>query len=127
MDASAQRDLHNAFRRSSGGFDLVLGPVLMALLGLWIDSAADTRPLFTLLLFAAGAVGAVLKVYYEFQRGMEAGQAELEAIRAETARLRDEAVAMGDAPAHDFTRLIDSHEIVHDTDAPVESAEEVTP
>ena len=114
MDASAQRDLHNAFRRSSGGFDLVLGPVLMAMIGLWIDSSADTRPLFTLVLFGLGAVGAVLKVYYEYQRGMEAGQAELEAIRAETARLRAEAAELGDLPAGDFTRLIDSEEIVID-------------
>ena len=120
MDASAQRDLHNAFRRSSGGFDLVLGPVLMAMIGLWIDSSADTRPLFTLVLFALGAVGAVLKVYYEYQRGMEAGQAELEAIRAETARLRAEAAELGDLPAGDFTRLIDCEEIVIDAETPAD-------
>ncbi|MEM8708607.1 MAG: AtpZ/AtpI family protein [Actinomycetota bacterium] len=114
MDASAQRDLHNAFRRSSGGFDLVLGPVLMALIGLWIDSAAGTRPLFTLVLFAFGAAGAVLKVYYEYQRGMEAAEAELEAVRAETERLRAEAAALGDLPSSDFTKLIDSEEVVID-------------
>ncbi|MEO0495066.1 MAG: AtpZ/AtpI family protein [Actinomycetota bacterium] len=114
MDASAQHDLHNAFRRSSGGFDLVLGPVLMALIGLWIDSAADTRPLFMLVLFAFGAIGAVLKVYYEYQRGMDAAQDELEAIRAETARLKAQAAEMGTS---DFTRLIDSEEVVIDPDA----------
>lgn len=114
MDASAKRDLHNGFRRSSGGFDLVLGPVLMALIGLWIDTAAGTRPLFTLVLFAFGAVGAVLKVYYEYQRGMDAAQDELEAIRAQTARLKEQAAAMGSS---DFTRLIDSEEVVIDPDA----------
>ncbi|MEM9202359.1 MAG: AtpZ/AtpI family protein [Actinomycetota bacterium] len=121
MDASSQRDLHNAFRRSSGGFDLVLGPVLMALLGLWIDSATNTRPLFTLVLFFAGAAGAVLKVYYEFQRGMEASTAELEAMRAETARLRAEADAMSDQPGADLTRLITSEEIVIDGSTEVDS------
>ena len=40
MDASEQRDLHDAIWRSSGGFDLVLAPVIIALLGLWIDSQA---------------------------------------------------------------------------------------
>jgi F0F1-type ATP synthase assembly protein I len=123
MDASAQRDLHNAFRRSSGGFDLVLGPVLMSLLGLWIDSLADTRPLFTLGLFAFGAVGAVLKVYYDYQRGMEAGQAELAAMRAETARLRAEAEALSAAAPADFTRLIDSEEIVLDPAAETDGEE----
>ena len=119
MDASAKRDLHNGFRRSSGGFDLVLGPVLMALIGLWIDTAAGTRPLFTLVLFAFGAVGAVtgkieLVFEGEYQRGMDAAQGELEAIRAETARLKEQAAAMGSA---DFTRLIDSEEVVIDPDA----------
>ena len=48
MDAAAKRDLHDAIWRSSGGFDLVLAPVLITLLGLWIDSAAGTRPVFML-------------------------------------------------------------------------------
>ena len=30
MDAAAKRDLHDAIWRSSGGFDLVLAPVLIA-------------------------------------------------------------------------------------------------
>ena len=46
MDAAAKRDFHDAIWRSSGGFDLVLAPVLIALLGLWVDSAAGTRPVF---------------------------------------------------------------------------------
>ena len=70
MDAAAKRDLHDAIWRSSGGFDLVLAPVLIALLGLWIDSAAGTRPVFMLAFLAFGTVGAVLKVYYDYQRGM---------------------------------------------------------
>ena len=70
MDAAAKRDLHDAIWRSSGGFDLVLAPVLIALLGLWIDAAAGTRPVFMLAFLAFGTVGAVLKVYYDYQRGM---------------------------------------------------------
>ena len=97
MDASQQRDLHDAIWRSSGGFDLVLAPVLLALIGLWIDTSAGTRPLFMLGFLAFGAVGAVLKVYYDYQRGMELAAAEAAATRAEVERLRAEARSLGGA------------------------------
>ncbi len=81
MDAAAKRDLHDAIWRSSGGFDLVLAPVLIALLGLWIDSAAGTRPVFMLAFLAFGTVGAVLKVYYDYQRGMAEAAEHVAAVR----------------------------------------------
>ena len=43
MDAYEKRDLHDALWRSHGGFDLVLAPVIFALLGLWLDTAIGTR------------------------------------------------------------------------------------
>ena len=91
MDASTQRDFHDALWRSHGGFDLVLAPVIFALGGLWIDSAAGTRPLFTLALLAFGAVGAALKVYYDWRRGMDAAAERTAQLRAETAALREQA------------------------------------
>ncbi len=95
MDASQQRDLHDAIWRSSGGFDLVLAPVLLGLIGLWIDTSAGTRPLFMLGFLAFGTVGAVLKVYYDYQRGMDAAAAEAAAKREEAERLRAEARSLG--------------------------------
>ena len=92
MDASAQRDLHDALWRSHGGFDLVLAPVIFALIGLWIDSALGTRPLFTLALLAFGAVGAALKVYYDWRRGMDEAAERTAQLRAEAAELRARAV-----------------------------------
>ena len=89
MDASAQRDLHDALWRSHGGFDLVMAPVTFALLGLWIDSAADTRPLFTVGLLVFAAIGAALKVYYDWKRNMAAATEHAAELRAEAARLRD--------------------------------------
>lgn len=91
MEASAKRDLQEAIWRSSGGFDLVLAPVLLGLLGLWIDTSIGTRPVLMLLFLAFGSVGAVLKVYYDYKRGMEAAAAEAAAMRAEAERLRAEA------------------------------------
>ena len=88
MDAYQKRDLHDALWRSHGGFDLVLAPVIFALLGLWIDSATGTRPLFTLLLLAFGSVGAALKVYYDWRRGMDEATARTAELRAEAAELR---------------------------------------
>lgn len=101
MDASAQRDLHDALWRSHGGFDLVLAPVIFALLGLWIDSATGTRPLFTLSLLAAGAVGAALKVYYDWRRGMDEAAARTAELRAEAAELRAKAARPLDVSAAD--------------------------
>ena len=108
MDAAAKRDLHDAIWRSSGGFDLVLAPVLIALLGLWIDSAAGTRPVFMLAFLAFGTVGAVLKVYYDYQRGMTEAAEHVAAVREEAARLRAEAAELGARPVRDLTGEIDS-------------------
>ncbi|MEM9467865.1 MAG: AtpZ/AtpI family protein [Actinomycetota bacterium] len=108
MDASDKRDLQEAIWRSSGGFDLVLAPVIIALLGLWIDSAAGTRPVFMLAFLAFGTVGAVLKVYYDYQRGMDAANEQAAAARAEAARLRAEARRLG--AARDLTAPIEGTE-----------------
>jgi len=59
--------LSNAAQRSSGSFELVLGPVLMALLGLLVDSWAGTRPLFTLLFTVWGAIGAAASIYFRYR------------------------------------------------------------
>ena len=100
MDASEKRDLHEAIWRSSGGFDLVLAPVIIALLGLWIDSAAGTRPIFMLAFLAFGTVGGVLKVYYDYQRGMAAAYEQAAAARAEARELS--------RPARDLTAPVDT-------------------
>ena len=84
MDPAAKRDLNAALWRSHGGFDLVLAPVLLALVGLWLDSRLDTRPVLTIALLVFGAVGAALKVYFDWKRGMAEATAERDRLRAET-------------------------------------------
>ncbi len=60
--------LTDAAQRSSGSFELVLGPVLMALVGLMIDSWLGTRPVFTLVLTVWGMVGAAVAIYYRYRQ-----------------------------------------------------------
>lgn len=64
--------LTDAAHRSSASFELVLGPVLMALIGLFIDSRADTRPWFTVAFAVWGLAGAGVLVYYRYRQQMEA-------------------------------------------------------
>jgi hypothetical protein len=49
---------------------LVLFPVLLGLLGAWVDSRTDTRPVFLLLLAAFGVVGAFASAYYRYDARM---------------------------------------------------------
>ena len=88
MERSGQRDLHDALWRSHGGFDLVLGPVLLALVGLWLDRTFGLTPLLTIAFLVFGAVGAVLKTYYDFQRRMTAAAERRARLEAETEALR---------------------------------------
>ncbi|MDW3219302.1 MAG: AtpZ/AtpI family protein [Acidimicrobiales bacterium] len=96
MARNAQRELQEALWRSSGGYDLVLGPVILSLGGLWLDRRLETTPLFTIGLLLFGAVGAAAKVYYEWKRGMEAAAIERDRMLAEAAALRAQARAAKD-------------------------------
>ena len=55
-----------------------------------------------------GTVGAVLKVYYDYQRGMAEAAEHVAAVREEAARLRAEAAELGARPVRDLTGEIDS-------------------
>jgi F0F1-type ATP synthase assembly protein I len=75
LDVSQRRELSNdIFYRSSGSFELVLGPLLLGLFGLWIDHLAGTRPLFVILFAVLGLAGAVAKTYYGYRYAMDAAR-----------------------------------------------------
>lgn len=57
----------DAAHRSTGSFELVLGPVLMALLGLVMDRWLGTAPLFILLFTVWGIVGASVSLYFRYR------------------------------------------------------------
>jgi len=67
-DRSTPPALTDAANRSSGSFELVLGPVLMALIGLALDRWLGTAPLFVLLLTLWGAAGAGISIYFRYRR-----------------------------------------------------------
>ena len=62
--------LTNLATHATGSFELVLAPVLMALVGLGIDAWLGTRPLFILLFTVWGAVGAFVSIYVRYRRQM---------------------------------------------------------
>ena len=71
VEPSHSRQLsHDAFNRSHGSFELVLGPVLLALAGLWLDRRLGITPVLTIALAMAGLVGAVTKLYYTYRHEM---------------------------------------------------------
>lgn len=72
MDLNQKRELSNGvFNQSHGSFELVLGPAILAMIGLWIDKRLDLVPLFTLVLAFAGLVGAIAKLYYGYRIAMD--------------------------------------------------------
>lgn len=91
MERNAQRDLHDAFWQSSGGYDLVLGPVLLSLGGLWLDRRFDTTPVFMIALLVLGVIGASAKVYYTWKHRMALATEERDRLLAEAADLRRQA------------------------------------
>ena len=72
-DAAAhqQTEMTRSLHRSSGSFELAFAPVLLALLGLWIDSSLGTMPLFTITLAVVGVLGAGIKTYYSYNHSMQ--------------------------------------------------------
>lgn len=88
-DTNAKRELHDALWQSSGGYDLVLGPVLLSLGGLWLDRRFDTAPIFMIALLVFGVVGAAAKVYYDWKHRMGAATAQRDRLLAEAAALRE--------------------------------------
>ncbi len=64
------RELTRSLHRSHGSFELAFAPVIMALLGLWLDRTVGTVPLFTLVFAVIGVLGAFAKVYYQYKAAM---------------------------------------------------------
>lgn len=65
-----QQELTRSLHRSHGSFELAMAPVLMALIGLWLDKTLGTVPVFTILLAVVGVVGSTVKVLYVYKAQM---------------------------------------------------------
>ncbi len=77
-------NLGREISQGSGGYELVLGPVLLSLLGLWIDSQLGTTPWLTVGFVIAGFAGAVCSIYFRYRRDIAQIEAETAAIRQAT-------------------------------------------
>lgn len=71
MDLSQRSDLTQSVHRSSGSFELVLGGVLFALVGLVIDRSTGTTPWCTVGFAIAGFAGACISIYYRYRAAMD--------------------------------------------------------
>lgn len=69
--AGTQTELTRSLNRSAGSFELVFAPVIMALIGLWLDRTFGTAPVFTVGLAVFGAVGAGLAMYFSYHRQLD--------------------------------------------------------
>ena len=67
----SQTELTRSLHRSAGSFELVFAPVIMALIGLWLDRTLGTAPVFTVGLAVFGAVGAGLAMYFSYHRQLD--------------------------------------------------------
>ncbi len=90
--ATTTHETTRQLNRSHGSFELALAPVILGLLGLWLDRTLGTVPVFLVLFTVLGFAGAGVKIYYTYRYQMEQHQAEVpwkghessEAFRAQT-------------------------------------------
>jgi F0F1-type ATP synthase assembly protein I len=71
-DAESRTELTETLHRSTASYEIAFAPVLMALLGLWLDRTVGTAPIFTIVFAVVGLSGAVVKAYYTYGREMAA-------------------------------------------------------
>lgn len=69
--ASEQTEMTRSLHRSSGSYEIAFAPVLLALLGLWIDRTAGTVPVFTITLALLGVAGGGFRTYYAYRHSMQ--------------------------------------------------------
>ena len=61
--------------RTTGGFELVFSPLLLALVGYGLDRLLGTLPVLTIVFAVLGLVGAVVKLYFTYRYEMEQHEA----------------------------------------------------
>ncbi len=72
MDLNQKREFSDGlFNQSHGSFELVLAPVILALIGLGLDRWLGTVPVFTIVLAVAGMVGSWAKQYYSYRTSID--------------------------------------------------------
>jgi F0F1-type ATP synthase assembly protein I len=70
VDRSQRRDLTQQMNHTSGSYELVLSPVILAFLAYGLDRWLGTVPVFTVIGAAVGLAGAVVKMVYGYNAEM---------------------------------------------------------
>lgn len=76
MNLNQKREFTDGlFNQSHGSFELVLAPVILALIGLAIDRWLGIAPVLTIVFAIAGLLGTFAKLFYSYRAAMDAQQA----------------------------------------------------
>ena len=75
--ATTTHETTRQLNRSHGSFELALAPVILGLLGLWLDRTLGTVPVFLLLFTVLGFAGAGAKIYFTYRYQMEQHQEQV--------------------------------------------------
>jgi F0F1-type ATP synthase assembly protein I len=75
VDVSQRRELSEQVHRTTGGYELVFSPLLLALVGYGLDRLFGTVPVLTIIFAVVGLAGAVAKIYYGYRAEMEQHEA----------------------------------------------------
>ncbi|MFN8040570.1 MAG: AtpZ/AtpI family protein [Acidimicrobiales bacterium] len=70
MEPSQRREITQSMHRSTGSYELVLSPVLLALVGLWLDHVLGWTPILVITFAVVGFLGAVIKLYFQYNAEM---------------------------------------------------------
>ena len=76
MERSQRRELTQQMQRSTGSYELVLAPLLLAFLALMVDRWLGTTPILTIMAAVLGLTGAVIKIYYSYVHEMNQHDAD---------------------------------------------------
>ncbi len=68
--ASRTGQLADSAHRSAASFELAFAPVLLALVGLWLDRTLGTTPFLVVGLAVLGVLGVGVKIYYQYRHHM---------------------------------------------------------
>jgi F0F1-type ATP synthase assembly protein I len=66
-----KREMSEQMGHATGGYELALSPLLLALIGFGLDHLFGTTPLLTIVLGVVGLVGVVTKIYFQYRSEME--------------------------------------------------------
>jgi F0F1-type ATP synthase assembly protein I len=98
VDRSQRRDLTQQMNHTTGSYELVLSPVILALIGYGLDGWLGTRPVLTVIAAIVGLVGAAARLVYGYNAEM--AEHERDAPWARPVRAPD-AGAAGKGTTHD--------------------------